>query len=97
MTANIGLENVGIEMNRAFVNIDDYCRTNIENIYAIGDITGKIQLAHVASAQGLAAAANACGQKSVKMDYSIVPSCIYTAPEIAFVGIGEEKAKAAGH
>ena len=96
MTANIGLENVGIEMNRAFVNIDDYCRTNIENIYAIGDITGKIQLAHVASAQGLAAAANACGQKSVKMDYSVVPSCIYTAPEIAFVGIGEEKAKQQG-
>ena len=63
---------------------------------AIGDITGKIQLAHVASAQGLAAAANACGQKSVKMDYSVVPSCIYTAPEIAFVGIGEEKAKQQG-
>lgn len=96
MTANIGLENVGIEMNRAFVNIDEHCRTNVENIYAIGDITGKIQLAHVATAQGFAAAANACGVKAEKMDYSVVPSCIYTSPEIAFVGLGEDKAKAQG-
>ena len=96
MTSGIGLDRVGVEMNRAFVNIDEYCRTNIENIYAIGDITGKIQLAHVASAQGLVAAANACGAKDEKMDYSVVPSCIYTAPEIAFVGLGEDKAAAQG-
>ena len=95
MTADIGLENLGIEMNRAFINIDEHCRTNIENIYAIGDITGKIQLAHVASAQGLVAAANACGRDEV-MDYSVVPSCIYTSPEIAFVGLSEDKAKAQG-
>lgn len=94
MTANIGLENVGIEMNRAFVVIDEHCRTNVENIYAIGDITGKIQLAHVASAQGFVAAANACGVKEEVMDYSIVPSCIYTSPEIAFVGLSEDKCKA---
>lgn len=95
MTANIGLDTCGIEMNRAFVNIDEHCRTNIENIYAIGDITGKIQLAHVASAQGLVAAANAAGHEEV-MDYSVVPSCIYTNPEIAFAGISEDKAKEAG-
>ena len=94
-TRGIGLENVGIEMNRAFVVIDDHCRTNVENIYAIGDITGKIQLAHVASAQGLVAAANAAGHDEI-MDYSVVPSCIYTSPEIAFIGISEEKAKAQG-
>lgn len=94
-TKGIGLEELGVEMNRAFVNIDDHCRTNIENIYAIGDITGKIQLAHVASAQGLAAAANAAGLDET-MDYSIVPSCIYTNPEIAFVGISEDKAKEQG-
>lgn len=93
MTSGIGLENIGIEMNRAFINIDEHCRTNIENIYAIGDITGKIQLAHVASAQGLVAAANACGIEKT-IDYSIVPSCIYTSPEIAFVGLSEDKAKA---
>ncbi len=94
-TRGIGLEELGIEMNRAFVNIDDHCRTNIENIYAIGDITGKIQLAHVASAQGLVAAANAAGHDET-MDYSVVPSCIYTSPEIAFVGVSEDKAKAMG-
>ena len=94
-TRGIGLEEVGIEFNRNFVVIDDHCRTNIENIYAIGDITGKIQLAHVASAQGLVAAANAAGHDEV-MDYNVVPSCIYTSPEIAFVGISEDKAKAQG-
>lgn len=93
MTTGIGLEELGIEMNRAFVNIDDHCRTNIPNIYAIGDITGKIQLAHVASAQGLTAAANACGIDE-SIDYDIVPSCIYTSPEIAFVGLSEDKCKA---
>lgn len=93
MTAGIGLQELGIEMNRAFVNIDDHCRTNIPNIYAIGDITGKIQLAHVATAQGLTAAANACGIDE-SIDYDIVPSCIYTSPEIAFVGLSEDKCKA---
>lgn len=94
-TRCLGLEEIGVEFNRNFIVIDDHCRTNVENIYAIGDITGKIQLAHVASAQGLVAAANAAGHDEV-MDYSVVPSCIYTAPEIAFVGISEEKAKAMG-
>ncbi len=94
-TRGIGLEELGIEMNRAFVNTDAHCRTSIENIYAIGDITGKIQLAHVASAQGLVAAANAAGRDET-MDYSVVPSCIYTGPEIAFVGVSEDKAKAQG-
>ncbi len=95
MTSGIGVEEVGIEMNRAFVNIDSHCKTNIDNIYAIGDITGKIQLAHVASAQGLVAAANACGYDE-EINYDIVPSCIYTSPEIAFVGLSEDKCKAQG-
>ncbi|MCR5808397.1 MAG: dihydrolipoyl dehydrogenase [Clostridiales bacterium] len=94
-TRGLGLEEIGVEFNRNFIVIDDRCRTNIENIYAIGDITGKIQLAHVASAQGLIAAANAAGHDEI-MDYSVVPSCIYTSPEIAFVGLSEEKAKAMG-
>ncbi|MBR0135100.1 MAG: dihydrolipoyl dehydrogenase [Clostridia bacterium] len=94
MTADIGLDRVGIEMNRAFVVVDEHMRTNIPNIYAIGDITGKIQLAHVATAQGFIAAANACEVGEEKMDYGIVPSCIYTSPEIAFVGLSEDKCKA---
>lgn len=95
MTSDIGLESLGIEMNRSFIKIDEHCRTSVDNIYAIGDVTGKIQLAHVASAQGMVAAANACGYTGA-MDYSVVPSCIYTSPEIAFVGISEDKAKALG-
>ena len=94
-TRGIGLEELGIEFNRNFIVIDDHCRTSIENVYAIGDITGKIQLAHVASAQGLVAAANACGHDET-MDYGVVPSCIYTNPEIAFVGLSEDKLKAQG-
>ncbi len=93
MTAGIGLESIGIEMERAFIKIDEHCRTNIDNIYAIGDITGKIQLAHAASAQGLIAAANACGHIE-SISYDIVPSCIYTSPEIAFVGLSEDRCKA---
>lgn len=95
LTSDIGLEALGIEMNRSFIKIDEHCRTSVDNIYAIGDVTGKIQLAHVASAQGMVAAANACGHTEV-MDYSVVPSCIYTSPEIAFVGSSEDKAKSLG-
>ncbi|MBQ9941714.1 MAG: dihydrolipoyl dehydrogenase [Christensenellaceae bacterium] len=96
MTRDCGLEELGIAMNRGFVQVDDKLETNVPGIYAIGDITGKIQLAHVASAQGLVAAAG-CAGKAETMSYDIVPSCIYTSPEIAFVGKSEEKAKEAGY
>ena len=76
--------------------VDDYLRTNVPNIYAIGDVTGKLQLAHVASAQGLVAAANIAG-KSEKMRYDIVPSCVYCEPEIAAVGLTEAQAKEKGY
>ncbi|MBR2223448.1 MAG: FAD-dependent oxidoreductase [Christensenellaceae bacterium] len=94
-TKDIGLEELGINMNRGFVQVDEYLRTNIPNIYAIGDITGKIQLAHVASAQGLVAAHNATGENKV-MHYNIVPACIYTNPEIASVGLTEAQARDKG-
>ncbi|HCX64730.1 MAG TPA: dihydrolipoyl dehydrogenase, partial [Eubacteriaceae bacterium] len=63
-----------------------------KNIYAVGDVTGKIQLAHLASAQGMIAAENAMGEDKT-MRYDIVPSCLYTIPEIASVGMTEEEAK----
>lgn len=84
-------------MERGFVVVDDYCRTNVPNIYAIGDVNGKIMLAHAASAQGMAAAQNCKGDKLVKADFDLVPSCVYTTPEIASVGMDEEKARAAGY
>ena len=85
-TGNIGLEQVGVACDaRGFVLVDDHLRTSVENIYAIGDITGKIQLAHVATAQGCVAAANCAGLEQT-MDYSAIPSCIYCVPEIASIG-----------
>lgn len=87
------LGSVDVTMDRGRIVVDEYLRTNIPNIYAIGDVTGKVMLAHVASHQGIKAVENICGETS-KMDYSIVPSCIYTQPEIASVGLNEEDAKA---
>lgn len=94
-TDGLGLEQLGISMSRGFVKVDETLRTSVPNIYAVGDITGKVQLAHVASAQGLCAASN-CAGKQKKMGYDIVPSCIYTNPEIASVGITETKARETG-
>lgn len=97
MTRDCGLEAIGLETDRrGFIAVDDHLRTAVEDVYAIGDITGKIQLAHVASAQGMVAAAN-CAGKDKTMRYDRVPACIYTSPEIAWVGLSEEAAKAAGH
>lgn len=84
-------ENIGLKMTRGFIDVDEYMKTNVSDVYAIGDVTGKIQLAHVASAQGLVAAHNITGENR-KMDYDAVPSCVYTEPEIACVGLKEAEA-----
>ena len=96
VTAGLGLEAAGVATERGFVTVDDEMRTSVPHIFAIGDITGKIQLAHVASAQGMVAAHNAAGEHK-KMRYDAVPSCIYTYPEIACVGLTPEKAEQAGY
>ena len=96
MTAGCGLESIGLATDRrGFIEVDDHLRTAVGDVYAIGDITGKIQLAHVASAQGMAAAAN-CAGRDAAMRYDRVPACIYTSPEIAYVGLSEEAARAQG-
>jgi dihydrolipoamide dehydrogenase len=95
VTKALGLEAAGIACERGFITVDDRMATNVPGIWAIGDVTGKIQLAHAASAQGLAAAANIAG-KNARMSYNIIPACVYTNPEIASVGMTEEAAKAAG-
>src|SRR5699024_5804739 len=87
------LGSVELATDGAGVIIDDYLKTNIPNIYAIGDVTGKAMLAHVASYQGIKAVENILGNQA-KADYSIIPSCIYTSPEIASVGLTEADAKA---
>jgi dihydrolipoamide dehydrogenase len=92
---NLGLEQVGVAIEKGFVTVNDRMETSVPSIYAIGDVTGKVLLAHVASEQGLVAAGNAAG-KQQRMDYRIIPGCIYTDPELASVGLTEEAAKQQG-
>ena len=92
-----GLEKTGVAFdNYGFIQTDEFMRTNIPNIYAIGDVTGKDQLAHVASSQGITAADNIAGVVS-RMRYNAIPSCIYTSPEIACIGLTEQQAKEKGY
>lgn len=86
---------LNLEMNGPFVKVDNRMAASEPGIYAIGDIVGGWQLAHVASAEGLVAAANAAGEIET-MDYSIVPRCVYTSPEVASVGMTESEANRQG-
>jgi dihydrolipoamide dehydrogenase len=91
----IGLEAIGVKVEKGAIQVNERMETSVPGIYAIGDVTGISLLAHVASMQGLVAAANATGGKAA-MDYSAVPNCIYTDPEIASVGLSEPAAKEQG-
>jgi dihydrolipoamide dehydrogenase len=91
----IGLDAVGVKAERGAIRVNERMETSVPGVYAIGDVTGISLLAHVASMQGLVAAANATGGKAA-MDYSAIPNCIYTDPEIASVGLSEPKAKEQG-
>jgi dihydrolipoamide dehydrogenase len=97
-TRDIGLEGTGVKIDeRGHVETDDFLRTANPKIYAVGDCRGGLQLAHKASAEGARAVENALGAHSMKMDWSVIPSCIYTHPEIATVGLNADTAKEAGH
>jgi len=85
-SSDIGLDAVGIETDRGAVPVDEHCRTSVPNIYAVGDVTAKPMLAHVASRQGIVAAECVMG-RDAKMDYGVVPACVFTDPEIASVGL----------
>lgn len=95
-TDSIGLEDVGITMNRGIVQTDEYLRTNIPNHYAIGDIVPGPQLAHKASHEGIVAAEAACGTAHHPMKYDNIPSCIYCQPQVASIGKSERALKEAG-
>jgi len=85
-------KDLGIKMEKSSVVVDEYLKTSIDNIYAVGDVTGKSMLAHVASHQGITAAKNILGEKQ-KIDDKAIPSCIYTSPEVASVGMTEQEAR----
>ena len=89
---NIGLEELGIKTANGIILVDDHCRTNIDNIYAIGDIAETMQYAHLASKMGIVAADNATGNDTSD-DRTVVPTGIYTHPEAASVGLSEMQAK----
>lgn len=96
-TRGVGLESAGIEIDeRGHVVVDAYLRTTNPKVFGAGDCVGGLQLAHKGSAEGHRAAENALGKHPMPMDYTVVPSCIYTHPEIAMVGLNADAAKESG-
>ena len=95
-TENIGLEALGVEMDRGFLKTDTNCRTNVPGLWAIGDITAPPWLAHKASHEGVIAAETIAGGHPHAMDPLNIPGCTYCHPQVASVGLTEAKAKEAG-
>ena len=94
----IGLEEASVKINeRGFVEVNEKMQTNAPNIYAIGDVTGKLMLAHVGSAMGIVAAENIAGAETVTLDYEMMPRATYCQPQIASFGMTEAQAKERGH
>jgi dihydrolipoamide dehydrogenase len=93
-----GLEELGVKFDqRGFVEVDEQMRTNVPGIYAIGDVTGQLLLAHVASAMGTVAAEAIAGKHTIKLDYRMMPRAVYSHPQVASFGYTEQQAKDAGY
>jgi dihydrolipoamide dehydrogenase len=97
-TDEMNLEKIGVKLHRRGVEVaNDTMVTHVPNIYAIGDVTGRIQLAHVASMEGIFAVTNIVRGEKRPMDYKAVPNCVYTIPEVASVGLTQSEAEAQGY
>ncbi|HRC41738.1 dihydrolipoyl dehydrogenase [Nostocoides sp.] len=97
-TQGYGLESTGVQLtDRGAIEIDDYCRTNVPGVYAIGDCTAKLMLAHVAEAQGVVAAETIAGAETMPIDYTMIPRATYCHPQIGSFGLSEQQAKDAGY
>ncbi len=94
---NIGLENVGVTVERGWIKVDEYMRTNVAGIYAIGDIAGPPWLAHKASAEGILCVEAIAGLDVHPINYENIPGCTYCQPQIASIGMTEKKARQAGY
>jgi len=95
-TQELGIESLELKMTqKGVIRVDERMRTNTENIYAVGDVNGTAMLAHAASAQGIIAVENALGTEYTA-DYSVIPRCIYSNPEVASVGLNRDQARSAG-
>ena len=93
---NIGLEELGIAIERDKIVVDEHYQTSVAGVYAIGDIIATPALAHVASAEAIHCVEHICGLAPDKVDYTTIPSCVFTSPEVASVGITEQKARELG-
>ncbi|NJK63476.1 MAG: dihydrolipoyl dehydrogenase [Synechococcaceae cyanobacterium SM2_3_1] len=97
VTDDLGLEEVGIQRDRRrFIPVDSRMATDLSHVWAIGDATGKMMLAHTAAAQGIVAVENLCG-RTTHMDYRSIPAAVFTHPEMGFVGLTEPQAKEEGY
>jgi dihydrolipoamide dehydrogenase len=97
-SAGLGLEELGVKISeRGFVEIDERMATNVPGIWAIGDVTGKLMLAHVGSAQGIVCAENIAGVETVTLDYEMMPRATYSQPQIASFGLTEKQAAERGY
>lgn len=93
----IGLDETGVKTEKGKVLVDDYYKTNVDGVYAIGDIVHGPALAHVASAEGIICVEKIAGENPQPLDYGNIPGCTYCSPEIASVGMTEKQAKEAGY
>lgn len=93
----LGLEEIGVKVERDKVVVDELYRTSVEGVYAIGDIIATPALAHVASAEASVCVEAICGENPELVDYSTIPSCVYTTPEVAMVGLTEKQAIEQGY
>jgi dihydrolipoamide dehydrogenase len=96
-SSDLGLEALGVKIERGFIQVDGTMQTSVPGLYAIGDVTGHLALAHVASAQALIAADQIGGQNPHPLKYQNMPRCTYTHPEVASVGLTEKQAKEQGY
>jgi dihydrolipoamide dehydrogenase len=97
-STSLGLENVGVKLSdRGMVEIDERMATNIPGIWAIGDVTGKLMLAHVGSAQGIVCAENIAGVETIVLDYEMLPKVTFSQPQVASFGLSESAAEERGY
>lgn len=96
-TEDLGLEALGVATDRGYITVDDQMATNVAGVYAVGDVTGKLALAHVASAQGVTAVESIAGEETRPLDYTLMPRATYCHPQVASMGLTEAQAREQGY
>jgi dihydrolipoamide dehydrogenase len=94
---NMGLEQLGVKVEKSWIQVDDFSRTNVQGVYALGDVAGAPWLAHVASREGIVCIDAIAGKNPQPIDYENIPGCTYCQPQVASIGMTEERAIAAGY